>query len=57
MQNEIRKLTEEGYAAKKKLIDEAKKIIQEWEFEKTRYEDELIMKRGELKRYQRKFLN
>ncbi|CAO3615221.1 unnamed protein product [Cunninghamella echinulata] len=52
VQSEIRKLTEEGYAAKKKLMEEAKKIIQEWELEKTRYEDELIMKRGELKRYQ-----
>ncbi|KAI9300400.1 glucosidase II beta subunit-like-domain-containing protein [Cunninghamella echinulata] len=52
VQNEIRKLTEEGYAAKKKLMEEAKKIVQEWELEKTRYEDELVMKRGELKRYQ-----
>ncbi|CAO3617981.1 unnamed protein product [Cunninghamella blakesleeana] len=52
VQYEIRKLTEEGYAAKKKLIEEGKKIIQEWELEKTRYEDELVMKRGELKRYQ-----
>ncbi|ORZ17954.1 glucosidase II beta subunit-like-domain-containing protein [Absidia repens] len=44
-QAEIRRLTSEGYAVKKKLIEEAEIVVRDWQEEKSKYEDDLVLKR------------
>ncbi|KAI8096737.1 glucosidase II beta subunit-like-domain-containing protein [Halteromyces radiatus] len=53
IQAEIRRLNNEGYAVKEKLIREAEMTVREWLEEKSKYEDALAAKRGELDRYER----
>ncbi|KAI8072905.1 glucosidase II beta subunit-like-domain-containing protein [Gongronella butleri] len=50
---EKQRLVSEGYAIKSTWIKEANAKIEQWQLEKTKYEDELILKRAELERFER----